>query len=113
MVCCDTACTDTCKSCTVGNMKGTCTNIPYYQEDPSYKDPVLMTPASCTNATGSVCNGAGACLKKVLKICGSDADCISGKCAMPALVCLGAKGEACSSGGACASGSCNAMGACD
>jgi hypothetical protein len=96
-------------------MRGTCANIPYYEEDQSYKDPMFMTLESCTIlGKAAVCNGSAKCLKIVGKVCSVDTDCISGKCNPTApKVCLGAKGEACSSNLACISGTCNAMGACD
>ncbi len=109
-VCCDAACTEECKSCVVSGMVGTCTNIPYYQTDPAYIDQFMNT-ATCDIA--SRCNGMGKCLKILGKGCTQDAECISGKCAMPAMLCLGAKGEACTNGANCVSGVCNAMGACD
>lgn len=109
-VCCDTACTEECKSCAVSGMGGTCTNIPYYQTDPAYIDQ-FMAAAKCE--TASRCNGMGKCMKIVNKSCAEDMECISGKCAMPAMLCLGAKGESCTNGSNCVSGVCNAMGSCD
>ncbi len=110
-VCCDTTCTGECKSCNVAGMIGTCTNVPFYEVDNSYTDPVFMTPAKCDSV--SRCNGMGKCLKIIGKGCTADADCISGKCAAPVNVCLGAKGEPCTNGANCISGVCNANGFCD
>jgi len=109
-VCCDTACTEECKSCVVAGMAGACTNIPYYQTDPAYIDQ-FNAAAKCEMA--SRCDGMGKCLKIVNKGCTDDVDCISGKCAMPASLCLGAKGEVCTNGSNCVSGSCNVDGFCD
>ncbi len=114
-VCCNEACTGECKGCTVPGMVGQCTNIPYYENDPSYTDPITMAPnVSCDINTGSVCNGMGDCLKVAGKTCVVDTDCISNKCSSTTpRFCLGAKGESCTNGTTCASGICNGMGACD
>lgn len=111
-VCCDTTCTDECKSCLVDTLVGTCTNIPFYEVDKSYTDPVFMTPDVKCEAT-SLCNGMGKCLKIVGAGCAMDSQCMSGKCAMLAKVCLGAKDEPCSNNAQCASMVCNAAGFCN
>ncbi|HRI70906.1 MAG TPA: hypothetical protein PK156_42020, partial [Polyangium sp.] len=54
-VCCNEACTGECKGCNVPGMVGQCSNIPYYENDPSYTDPMSMVPGvSCDINTGSV-----------------------------------------------------------
>lgn len=109
-VCCDTACTDECKSCNVTGMVGTCSNIPYYQEDPTYVDPVTMSNLSCNVVVaGSVCNGMGKCLRIINTACNQNASCISNSCV--SLKCLGAPGEACAANSQCVSMMC-VMGAC-
>lgn len=107
-VCCNEACTGECMSCSVAGAEGACTNLPYYQDDLSYTDPVFMTPNVQCDST-STCNGNGKCLKKVGKGCDMDADCISGACKAINMtkVCLGAPGEICSNNGQCASMACN------
>lgn len=105
-VCCENACTGECKGCTVPGMVGKCTNIPYYETDPSYIDQ-FMTPVQCNSA--SRCNGVGACLNTVNTSCSFDAQCLSGKCF--SAHCLGNLGEFCNSSTDCASGICM-MGTC-
>jgi hypothetical protein len=104
-VCCNTACTDECKSCAVPGKVGICTNIPYYQEDNSYGNGLTCDIA----VAGSVCNGNGKCLRIVNTPCTMAAQCISNSCAN--LKCLGAIGEVCSLPSDCVSGMCM-MGAC-
>ena len=109
-VCCENTCTDECKSCALPGMEGKCTNVPYYGVDYSFTDPVTMTPnLTCDNAAR--CDGVGKCLRIVSTICTLDAQCMSGKCAMPAQVCLGAPGEICNGNAQCVSNMC-VVGAC-
>lgn len=99
-VCCNTTCIDECKSCAVPGMVGTCTNIPRYQEDNNYGMGLACTQA----VSGSVCDGAGKCLRTIDTTCMADAQCLSGKCSM--LKCLGAPNELCSANAQCASMMC-------
>lgn len=106
-VCCKSDCTGECMSCGIAGSLGTCTNVPYYQEDASYTDPVFMSPnVACE--TDFKCNGNGKCLKIIGIGCAKNTDCISDNCAMPAKVCLGAAGESCFNPSQCASGTCKA-----
>lgn len=110
-VCCDTACTEVCKSCNVMGSVGTCTNIPYYQPDPSYIPQGGGAQSSCDYATAAAgCNGNGQCLKVSGASCTAGSQCMSGQCSM-ALKCLGAKGEFCTIPSDCVSGTCM-MGTC-
>lgn len=104
-VCCNTTCTEECKSCNVMGSVGTCTNIPTYQEDDSYGMGLACTVA----ISGSVCNGVGTCLRIVNSPCTLDSQCFSGKCA--SMKCLGAAGEICNGNAQCVSMMC-VMGAC-
>ena len=107
-ICCNSTCTGECKSCAVPGAIGTCTNIPYYEPDPSYTDPLTMNPdAKCD--TASRCNGMGDCLRLGGANCKSGFECLSGECSPITMACLGAKGEPCSHNLVCASGVCNAM----
>ncbi len=104
-VCCNTTCTEECKSCAVPGMVGTCTNIPSYQEDNNYGQGL-----TCDIVTaGSVCNGNGKCLRTANTPCTMDTQCFSAKCSF--MKCLGAPGEICSSNAQCISLMC-VMGAC-
>lgn len=110
-VCCDTACTEVCKGCNVMGSVGTCSNIPYYQEDPSFIPEGGGPSASCNPATGAaLCDGSGQCLKISGATCLSNAHCISGVC-NSMMKCLGATGEFCTANVDCVSGSC-VMGSC-
>ena len=108
-VCCDTGCRDQCKSCNLPGSKGVCSNIPYYEADPSYdldgKDVSCDLPIS-----GQRCNGAGKCLRIVGVPCNVGSQCMSNQCS--STKCLGAKGEICNGGVECVSGSCS-VGACN
>ncbi len=109
-VCCNTACTDECKSCSIMSMSGTCSNIPYYQEDPSYT-PTGGGPSLMCNIAiaGSLCSGAGKCLRIAGTACTQNSQCISNSCT--SMKCLGAIGELCTLPQQCVSGICM-MGAC-
>ncbi len=110
-VCCNEACTGECKSCSVDGMKGICSNVPYYEEDPSFVPPDGGEPYTCDYAiAGSKCDGKGKCLRISDVTCTMDAQCMSGECSN--LKCLGAKGEMCNAHGDCVSGKC-VMGSCD
>lgn len=104
-VCCENACTGECKGCTVPGMVGKCTNVPTYIEDDQYGAGLACTIA----ISGSVCNGAGKCLRIVGTSCTMDTQCYSAKCMNSK--CLGATGEICGIGGECLSGTCM-MGVC-
>ena len=62
-VCCNTACTDTCKACNLPSALGECSSIP---AGVSPRDP-LECPADQARTCGrdGTCNGAGACRKYV------------------------------------------------
>lgn len=110
-VCCDTACTEVCKTCSLMGMKGTCSNIPYYEPDPTYIPAGGGSPDTCNIVTaGGVCDGNGQCLKVAGKPCQEGPQCISGMCS-GMLKCLGKTGEFCIAGADCISGMCMA-GAC-
>lgn len=110
--CCNEDCTGECMSCAVAGSEGTCTNVPYYLEDPIYKHPITMVDTKCDIAMkSSKCDGNGVCLKIIEKICNEGADCLSGSCfiQMGAMTgnCLGAAGEPCSDNSLCVSGACD------
>jgi hypothetical protein len=100
-VCCDSACTDVCKSCNIMGSIGQCSNVAYLEQE--------LTGCNVAMA-GGVCDGTGQCLKVSGRPCQEDANCLSGKCSQ-ALKCLGAPGEFCTLATDCASGTCM-MGAC-
>lgn len=105
-VCCDTTCTEVCKGCNVMGSVGSCTNIPYYQPDPSYVPEGGGPSASCDLAIGgALCSGNGECLKVAGKQCQIGTQCMSGACSS-LFKCLGATGEFCTAGVDCISGAC-------
>lgn len=105
-VCCDTACTGVCKSCNVMGTVGSCSNIPYYQPDPSYVPEGGGSPVSCDPPlAGAFCDGNGQCKKTSGTACQTGTQCLSGMC-NPNLKCLGAPGEFCIAGSECVSGTC-------
>lgn len=106
-VCCETACTEVCKSCNVmGGVKGVCSDIPYYQPDPSYVPSGGGSTASCDPVTGgALCNGQGQCLKTIGSPCLTGSQCLSGTCSA-LMTCLGGTGEVCLAGTECLSGMC-------
>jgi len=107
-VCCDTTCTQVCKSCNAMGTAGTCSDIGYYQTDPYYIPEGGGSAASCDPATaGALCDGKGKCLKTVMQSCLIGENCLSGKCSA-AMKCLGAPGEICLTGADCVSGMCMA-----
>lgn len=107
-VCCNEACTGTCKSCGVDGKKGICSNVPYYKEDLASGG----VPETCSYAVaGAFCDGEGNCKKVSGTTCNADANCMSGKCNFKGLKCLGTKGEMCNAHADCVSGTCSG-GAC-
>jgi hypothetical protein len=58
--CCNSACTESCKSCNVTGVEGTCSNVPNLGADP--KGMCTAVPSEPCGNDGS-CNGAGACRK--------------------------------------------------
>ena len=86
--CCNTACTESCKSCAVTGAQGTCTNVAAGQPDPKS----MCTPAAqATCGNDGTCSGTGTCRKHQ-----------SGACR--AAVCSGSMltpGASCSGGGTC------------
>jgi hypothetical protein len=70
-VCCDTACTGACRSCSLASSPGKCTSIPAGNADPRGVC-MDMTPAMCS--TNGKCDGAGGCQKyKMGTICAPEA----------------------------------------
>ncbi|MDC3956593.1 hypothetical protein [Polyangium jinanense] len=67
-VCCDTDCTDTCMACDLAATPGVCSLVASGQKDDT-----------CAGAD-EVCDGAGACKAAQGKLCGADAECLSGHC---------------------------------
>lgn len=91
-VCCNTACTENCKSCNVQGSVGTCTNTPFYASDGACGGP-------------KVCDGQGACKFANGERCVGGADqCASGICR--ATRCKALEGQACTSNQDCAVGVC-------
>jgi len=71
LVCCGSACKDTCKGCNVAGNKGACVFIPTGQTDP-----FATTPCTGTK----VCDGAGGCKSSGVAVCKKNSDCLSGHC---------------------------------
>lgn len=69
--CCDSACTATCKSCSVAGSLGSCTNIPAGQQDSN-----AATTCSGTQA----CNGSGTCKSGVGQACLDNSGCANNTC---------------------------------
>ncbi|MDI1483685.1 MopE-related protein [Polyangium sp. y55x31] len=67
-VCCENACSGTCKTCNLGASPGICSNVPT-NTDPANE---------CNGA--DVCNGSGACVKVNGSSCGGNGECLSGFC---------------------------------
>jgi hypothetical protein len=106
-VCCNSACGEICKTCSADGAKGICSNVGYYQEDPSWTAPGGKA-ATCDYAiTGAKCDGNSQCLKVATVACLLDEQCMSGRCSNNE--CLGAPGESCTG---CVSGNCS-FGYCD
>ncbi|MFO0590653.1 MAG: hypothetical protein U0441_24130 [Polyangiaceae bacterium] len=70
-VCCDSACSGSCKACNVAGAVGMCSFIPS-GTDPGDSD--------CPGAS-LVCNGAGACKKTQGTACAAAGECVTGNCA--------------------------------
>ena len=66
-VCCDEACTGTCRSCALPGMEGVCSFVP------AGADPDV-------ECAGKVCNGMGLCRSSNGTICDGDDECVSGHC---------------------------------
>ena len=71
-VCCDTPCTDTCRSCGLSGSLGTCTLVPAGQGDDKATTP-------CTGI--QTCDGKGGCKTATGKACISANNCGTGFCA--------------------------------
>ena len=71
-VCCGSLCSETCKSCALTGIEGTCSFVTAGKEDPSAKVP-------CTG--GQVCDGSGGCKKTAGKSCTTSGECGTGICA--------------------------------
>ena len=69
--CCATACTGTCKGCGVSGKRGSCANLPRFQDD-------LTAAVTCDGAR--TCDGAGACKQKKGQFCAANSSCASGIC---------------------------------
>jgi hypothetical protein len=86
-VCCQSACTGTCKSCALGDSKGICSNIP------AGLAPTVATQCATADAstcgTNGMCDGAGAC-----QLYANGTTCVAGSCTgstlTPARTCDGA-----------------------
>jgi len=72
-VCCNVACSGTCKSCNLTGAIGICSNVAAGQDDAN------GVPA-CSGANQS-CDGNGVCKKEIAQGCASNAECLSGFCA--------------------------------
>ncbi|MBK8253578.1 MAG: hypothetical protein IPK82_13035 [Polyangiaceae bacterium] len=66
--CCDTVCGETCKSCAVPNMEGTCTNVPSGQDIDN----------DCPG--NDLCDGMGVCKEVIGGSCVSNGQCLMGQC---------------------------------
>jgi len=69
--CCDTACSGTCKSCSVSGSLGACTDIPAGGQDTYPKGTCSGTQA---------CDGKGSCKKANGQACAASTECGSGHC---------------------------------
>lgn len=79
-VCCNTACTEECKSCAVDGSKGTCSNTPLFGPD-DYQ--FNGTAVKCDTTQGFECDGKGACKLRGGVNCNNDpTSCASGECMM-------------------------------
>lgn len=106
-VCCNEACTSVCKACNVDGGAGVCVNLPYYAQDPRWRDEVSKTDSSCSFAVGgATCDGDGGCKKISGTQCTGDSDCMSNKCSAQQK-CVGRKGEGCFINQDCLSGTCS------
>lgn len=72
-VCCNVACSGTCKSCNITGAVGTCSNVASGQDDTN------GVPV-CSGATQS-CDGMGVCKKETGQVCTAATECLSGFCA--------------------------------
>ncbi len=72
-VCCNVACSGTCKSCNIAGAVGTCSNVAAGLDDPN------GVPAC--SGTNQSCDGMGGCKKENGQTCGGATDCLSGFCA--------------------------------
>ena len=70
-VCCNTACTDTCKSCSLSGTVGTCSLVPAGITDSN-------ATKQCTG--NQVCDGKGGCFAAKGQACKVTGDCASGYC---------------------------------
>jgi hypothetical protein len=93
-VCCESACTDTCKACNVPGSVGKCTDLPTGQPDPA-----------CGNPLSSVCDGQGTCKTAGGLACGKDDVCASNVCF--AGICGVQTKGACTEDAMCVSGLCS------
>ncbi len=67
-LCCDSACTATCQSCSLSGSLGTCAPVPQGE-------------STATCAAPRTCDGAGACKLVLAQACTASSDCLSGNCA--------------------------------
>jgi hypothetical protein len=70
-VCCDAACTGTCKACNLAGSPGVCSNVPLNTDDP---DGMM----ACTGM--QACDGKGSCKGEEGAPCMTDAGCLSNNC---------------------------------
>jgi hypothetical protein len=80
-VCCNDACTGSCRSCTVGGAVGTCTSVPSGVADP--KAMCAVTPATSCGTDGT-CNGSGGCRNHPSGTPCRDASCSNGEAVLAA-----------------------------
>ena len=71
-VCCNMACTETCKTCNLMGSVGSCINVPAYADDEN-----AMT--MCSGTTQS-CDGQGICRREIGQPCATKNDCLGAEC---------------------------------
>jgi hypothetical protein len=104
--CCNSACTDGCKSCAVIGAQGTCTNVPAGAVDPKSGCPGAA-PSTCGN-TG-FCDGGGACQKHGMTAACRNASC-SGSTLTSSGTCTGSGTCSLPTTSSCAPFMCNSAG---
>lgn len=71
-VCCNAACSATCKSCNVPGSVGACSNVPSGLDD--------INGIPTCSGTNQSCDGVGACKKEIGQICAGNTECLSSFC---------------------------------
>ena len=71
-VCCDTGCTETCKTCKLTGKVGTCVDVPAYEDDAN----------GATMCVGTIqsCDGHGVCKLEIGQACSTKNDCLQSEC---------------------------------